>query len=566
MHESVQVVSYVNVVAFVALALLAVWHWHSRRDRAAAWAAASFLALGFVVLAGRAVGQHPHALGLKALQRLTVAALVVFPYLLFRFTVGFRQPSRRLYAFVSAMTSILVLWTFALPHLPGAGERWPAGFVAFAVVFFVHWVVLSVAAARQLWVAARGQPTVARRRMQMLAFAAASITLALLLTSGAGTTSVRALITQLLAAVSAVAFYLGLAPPAIVRFAWRRPEQERIQAAIQDLVTVATAQEEIAARVLRPAAEIVGATAIALRNDEGRMVGSYGTPPDEPPLELALQGGGTLLVWTSAYAPFFGVDEFAVLRTLGALIGIALDRVRLFEEEHQTRLALERANQVKTNFVALAAHELRTPVTTIHGFVQTLHHLADRLDPDQLVELRQTLEQQTTRMARLVEQLLDLSRLDAEAIEIVPQRLRIRERVLDIVGAAAAGRRDAVDVRIPPELEAEVDPNVLERILSNLITNAFRYGEPPVIVSAHQSDRHLRLAVQDHGPGVEAEFVPDLFERFSRSDGSRAAAAGTGLGLAIARSFAIAHKGDLRYEDAEPHGARFQIVLPSHWT
>ena len=86
------------------------------------------------------------------------------------------------------------------------------------------------------------------------------------------------------------------------------------------------------------------------------------------------------------------------------------------------------------NFVALAAHELRTPVTTIHGFVQTLHHLGDRLDDAQQAQLRTALEQQTVRMASLVEQLLDLSRLDAEAVEVRPQRIQSAR-------AAAGGRR-----------------------------------------------------------------------------------------------------------------------------
>ena len=81
-------------------------------------------------------------------------------------------------------------------------------------------------------------------------------------------------------------------------------------------------------------------------------------------------------------------------------------------------------------------------------------------------------------------------------------------------------------------------------------------------VRAEQTDRHFRLTVEDRGVGVAPEFVPGLFERFTRSEGSRATAAGTGLGLAIARSYARAHGGDLVYEDAMPHGACFRLVLP----
>ena len=99
--------------------------------------------------------------------------------------------------------------------------------------------------------------------------------------------------------------------------------------------------------------------------------------------------------------------------------------------------------------------------------------------------------------------------------------------------------------------------------MTNLVTNAFRYGVPPIVVRAERSDNHLRVIVEDRGHGVPAEFVPNLFERFTRSEGTRAAAVGTGLGLAIARSYARAHGGDLVYEDAVPHGARFSVVLPA---
>jgi signal transduction histidine kinase len=344
------------------------------------------------------------------------------------------------------------------------------------------------------------------------------------------------------------------------------------------LLTFAQTQEEVAERVLEPAAAIVGASAIAIRNADGRVVAAWNVPEDRWPglergvvrrdgvrveevLDLEVPGG-SLIVWTSPYAPFFGDEELRLLSTLGALTGLALDRVRLFQAEHETRVALERADEVKTNFIALAAHELRTPMTTIHGFVTTLHHLGGRLDEVRRESVREALLQQTERMSRLVEQLLDLSRLDAEAIEIVPERIDVRTQVEEIVHTAVEDP-SAVEIEMPPGIVAVVDRGVLERIVTNLVTNAFRYGLPPVRVHAEQTDRHFRLSVEDRGRGVAAEFIPDLFERFTRSEGTRASAVGTGLGLAIARSYARAHGGDLVYEDAIPHGARFNLVLPS---
>lgn len=576
MHQAIQAFRYTNLVAFTALAVVALAYWRRRRDRAAMWAAAAFGALGLLELLSL-VPNHPHNVGERAVGRVGVALIVLFPYLLFRFTGTFRQPGRNLANGLFVLTSALIVWTFALPRLPQPNEGWYPGFAAFVALFMVHWTALSVVSATRLWRAGRAQPTVARRRMELLAYASAALTLALLLIIATPRHDYALpLGAQILALTSAAAFLLGLSPPQLFRMLWRTRENERMQEAIASLLTFAETQEEVASRVLEPAAAIVGARAIAIRNAEGRVVATWNVPaewladvgsrtrvpePDSELLDIDVPGG-SLVVWTSPYAPFFGEEELALLRALGALTGLALDRVRLFQAEHDARVALERANEVKTNFIALAAHELRTPMTTIHGFVTTLYALGDRLDDVQREGVRQALVQQTQRMAQLIEQLLDLSRLDADAIDIVPERVRVRAHVEQIV-AAAAPEPEAVEIEVDESTVAVVDRNALERIVSNLVTNALRYGEPPVIVRAEQTDRHFRLSVEDRGRGLRPEFVPDLFERFTRSDGSRAAAVGTGLGLAIARSYARAHGGDLLYEDAHPSGARFQLVLPA---
>jgi signal transduction histidine kinase len=580
-HSAVDVVRWIVVAAYIGLAVVALVTFRRRRDRAAMWAAAAFGSLGLLELLGL-VPNHPGNLPERAVGRLAVCLLVLFPYLLYRFTTAFRDARRDLGTTLFGVTAALLVWTFALPSIPQSGESWPAGFAAYVGVFLVHWTLLSILAAWRLAAAGREQPSVARRRMRLLAFASAAITLAIfLLVASAGTSgSAVRLATDVVAAFAVVAFYLGLAPPPIVRTWWRTPEQRRVQAAITSLLGFAETQEEVAGRVLGPAAALVGARAIAIRNAEGRVVGAWNLPAEgweaferrpetgsgtvfagSELVDLDVPGGTSLAVWTSPYAPFFGEEELDLLRTLGALTGIALDRVRLFQAEHEARVALERANQVKSNFVALAAHELRTPMTTIHGFVATLHHLSDRLDDSQQEELRTILLQQTQRMALLIEQLLDLSRLDADAIRTDPRPLPVRMHVEEIVSAAAP-QPDEVDVEVPEELVVPLDRNALERIVSNLVTNAFRYGRPPVVVRASRTDRHFRLSVDDAGEGVPAEFVPDLFERFTRSDAARSQASGTGLGLTIARSYAHALGGDLLYADAEPHGASFRLVVP----
>jgi signal transduction histidine kinase len=567
LHDLVRALQLLNLVSFVGLACLCVRMWTRRLERAPFWAMLAFSALAFVTLAGRVAPQDPQGLAPVALQRLEIAVLLVFPYLLYRFTTAFDPPSPRMSAFFDAMTVLMVLWTFALPHFPDESEPQSAGFIAYLVGFLVHWTLLSSISAQRLWSAGRGQPSVARMRMRLLSTAAALLTFAIFLVVASGETHFawRA-VTQVLAFVSAVAFALGLAPPRLLRQAWRGPEARRLQEAIVSLMTLATSREQIVARVLAPMADIVGAHSVELRDEQGRVLGRHhaerasGRRVEEIEIDVP---GGSLRVEATPYAPFFGIEELELLRTLAALTAVALDRVRLFIQEHETRLALERANETMTNFVALAAHELRTPLTSIHGFVHTLNHLADRLTEEQKQEVSMTLEQQTARMTLLVEQLLDLSRLDADAVEIAPQRFHVRERIDELVDAAAAGRAAVVDVEVSDELETEADLNAFDRIVTNLITNAFRYGDPPVRVHAERSQRGFRLVVEDRGRGVPSEFVPDLFERFTRSDGARARANGTGLGLAIARSYARAHGGDLVYAPARPHGARFELLLPA---
>ncbi len=549
---------------FVVLAVVALRRWRRRRDRAAGWLALSFFSLGLIVTVGRLVPAHPDGLVQEALQRLDIELLVLFPYLGYRFATAFVPPSRRLQRIVGLLTVGLSIWTFAVPRFPAAGESRPASFLVYVIAFLVHWTLLSVVIVFRLWRAGRDQPSVARNRMRMLSFASAALTVAIIGTAfSTNPHSVASVVVQAIALVSAASFLLGLEPPSLIRAYWRGPEQQRLQEAIRSLMTLATTRAEVAQRVLGPIAGMVGARGAAIYDAEGTLLAQQWVPDDgagEEPVEIQ-EEGVVLHVWTSPYAPFFGEDELRTLGTVAALIGIALDRVRLFEQEHQSRVALERANELMTNFIALAAHELRTPVTTVHGFVQTLNHLGDRLADEQKDELQLALEQQTARMASLVEQLLDLSRLDAEAIAFAPEKLHLRERLLEVVTVAAGARAADVRVDIDGDPLVTVDPSILDHIVTNLVTNALRYGQAPVVVSAAIDDGHVRVFVEDAGPGVAREIEETLFERFTRAGVARDRVPGTGLGLAIARAYARAHSGDLRYERGQP-GARFVVELP----
>jgi signal transduction histidine kinase len=563
MHGLVRIVSDVNTVVFIGLALLMVRAWVDRKDSPTLWAALAFGSLGALVLIGIGAPKAPHGLAEVARQRIEVAFLVVFPYLLYRFAMAFGQRRGRYEPWVALLTLGLVVATFVLPHFPAPGEHRSTLFNVYIAWFLLHWTLLSVVVSVRLWRGGRGQPVFARRRVRTLATASALLTIAIFGVALPGNAaSPTVLAGQLLGTASALAFILALSPPLVVRAAWRRQEQRRVQAAIAQLMG-ATTQQDIVDLILPRISEFVGARAVSLRDGDGNVLGTHGDPSLGGPLEsIAVQmTTGELLIWTTPYTPFFGTDDLAAARTVGEMTLLALDRARLFSQERDARVTLERANRLMTNFVALAAHELRTPVTTITGSAETLRARRDELSVEARNSLVDALAQEGTRMRRLVEQLLDLSRLDAEAIDIAPQALPLRERIDEIVASAAGDRPEAIEVEIDPGLVVEADPSALERIVGNLVTNALRYGATPIVVSAERSDNHLRLRVVDHGPGVADEFVPDLFERFTRQGRAAGGVTGTGLGLAIARAYARAHAGDLLYT-AAPGGASFELVLP----
>ncbi len=245
-----------------------------------------------------------------------------------------------------------------------------------------------------------------------------------------------------------------------------------------------------------------------------------------------------------------------LLACVGVLVATVLEKGLIREE-------MQRLDQAKTQFTALASHELRTPIAAVYGILATLHNIGGRLREEQRVELRATAFQQAERLRRLADQLLDLSRIDAASVRLHPEPTPVRRKLEEIVLLIGEKRAVEVEIDAAPDLEIALDPTAFDRIVSNLLLNALRYGAPPVHIEARRQDTHFRVFVEDAGPGVPAEFVPALFERFTRGGQSaREVAEGSGLGLSIAQAYARAHGGEVLYHDVTPHRARFELVIP----
>ena len=255
-------------------------------------------------------------------------------------------------------------------------------------------------------------------------------------------------------------------------------------------------------------------------------------------------------------------EDLEFLTAIGAVAAVFVDKADQYARVEDALEDLRRVDVAKSEFVSLASHELRTPIAVVHGIASTLHLRGRELDETQLLDLRRLHYDQTTRLVEVAEQLLDLSRVDAGAVRVHLRRFRPRQWLDTELPRLAHDRRDDIEVSVDPEIEIVTDPAGFERIVSNLVLNALRYGRPPVTVRGTLAD-DFRLAVEDCGDGVDPEFAPRMFERFTRAERERAAATrGAGLGLAIAHSFARELGGELTYEDASPSGARFVLSLP----
>jgi len=265
---------------------------------------------------------------------------------------------------------------------------------------------------------------------------------------------------------------------------------------------------------------------------------------------LLVEGRGIGVLHVGTLKPRrFGEDDVELLQLVADRVALAIERARLHEQ-------LVMLDELRANFIAVASHELRTPAASVYGSLATVVERGDALSPELRDQLLRTAYRQGDRLRRLLEQLLDLSQLDARAMRVHPEQLDVQSVVKaiieEVVPEGTPVRLDVVE-----NLAFVADPLVLDRVLSNVLSNAVRYGGPPIVVAAEQRDTHLRLTVDDHGEGVPDELEARLFDRFERG----ADAAGSGLGLAIARTYARAHGGDLVYERLED-GARFELIVP----
>ncbi len=225
---------------------------------------------------------------------------------------------------------------------------------------------------------------------------------------------------------------------------------------------------------------------------------------------------------------------------------------------------LRRLERVRRDFVANVSHELRTPIAVVLGNAETLLDgaLWDAEIAERLVE---AIDRQGKRLAQLVSDLLDLSRIEAGEITLEPEEIAVEEaavRLAEGMRVKLRGRRVSVDVEVPPGAMVEADRRSFEQILVNLLDNAIKYASARVAVRASVGDV-VRITVDDDGPGIPPEHRERVFERFYRVDPGRSReVGGTGLGLAIVRHLAVSMGGSVRVDGSPLGGTRVALELP----
>jgi len=219
----------------------------------------------------------------------------------------------------------------------------------------------------------------------------------------------------------------------------------------------------------------------------------------------------------------------------------------------------KRLEAVRDQFIADAAHELRTPLTTLTGFTELLAD-RERLSPEELDTALGALHRQGARLRSLVNNLLDLTRLQNGGLKVNLAPVPVGPLVEEVLESAPPPDGYSVETVLDEEVVALADRHRLDQILTNLLTNAYRYGGRNIKVATLRDNGSAEVVVADDGSGVPDEFVPQLFEPFTRGDNG-AGVDGSGLGLAIVQMLAQACGGVISYERNEPTGARFVVRL-----
>jgi signal transduction histidine kinase len=579
-----------TALGFVALGVATALEWYRYRGEAQGRLAMSLGALAVVAALGRVqalFGMSSAAVAVIGI--VTILAFLASGYYVLMFRDAFLPLSRRARQAATALLAVsCVIGVADVTLLSRAG---PEIVAAAGAVLILTWVVFAGEPIFRFWYASRNLPSVQKARMRAISFGFAGLVLILVfsLFGGGAVHSPTAIIaTQLIALAMVPVIYVSFAPPALVRSIWRMGEQSELRAAIQDLLIFSPTRQDLAEKALGWAKRMLGADGAFIVDSEGKIMASSGvadsdaleimaarkgTPEigiEQPlggrgaaivaPLHLT-EGSGFLGVTAGPFTPLFGSDEVNQLQGYASAVTAGLERARVTE-----RLAAIERN--KTQFLNLASHELRGPLTVVRGYVSMLEggllgNLNERGRKAMPVISAKVLE-----MNSLIEQMIEAARLEDGALML----RQVDHDLRDIVSGAVDAVRLVVDadhdisLKCPERpVRVHVDGERIKTIVSNLLSNAIKYSPEGGTVECEIVNRGgiARVSVKDEGLGIAKEDMPVLFTRFGRvSTPETDSLPGTGLGLYLGRQLARLHGGEITVDSEPGRGSNFTLYLP----
>jgi signal transduction histidine kinase len=567
-------------VAFSILAIRTALSWLWMPDRRHGYLALALGSLALLVLASPVLGQS------QLLTDIGVILFLLSGYGLVMFRDSFLPLGRTLRRVVTA--SILVAGILGvasqLPVNPAAPHS-PLQSLALMAILAVWIFCMVEPLARFAW-AARGRPAVEHGRLWALSLGYAGLLLLVIIgVSGEILQPGLTLFLDLLALAIVPLLYVAFFPPALVRRFWRQPEEDELRLALHDLLLYSPDRETLAKRALAWAERLVGGDAAFIVDANGSVLAARGIGTADAenvsstrqllksasegqfprrkdsyvivPLDLQT-GRGVMVIVAGRFTPMFGDEELRLLRQYATSITAGLDRVTMSSRIE----ALERA---KSDFLNIASHELRGPMTVIKGYLTMLEAGALGELSAKAQSVLPLLISKSDEINWMVEQMIEASRLEEGRLALKKRRgdiVELTESAIDGVKMLLAGH--PLTVKSPPApIDTEVDPDRFQMVIRNLLSNASKYSATgtDIEVDIQRNGKSATISVTDQGAGISQEDQAQLFSRFVRIE-STEHVKGTGLGLWLSREIARMHGGDLSVTSEVGHGSTFNFTVP----
>jgi signal transduction histidine kinase len=586
MTELLLVLQLAVALAFGALAVRSTASWILQTDRRHGYLALALGPLALVILISPLLDGGGGGAEAQGLTDMTLILFLLSGYALLMFRDSFVPFSGRVRGLIAA--GIVLVGAFGIAvQLPAEPQRPHTLLQSIGLVaVLVAWSLCILEPIVRFWLSAKGRHSVEAARLRALSVGYGGILMVVIIgTIGAGFGPGWTLITDLITLAVLPILYVSFAPPAWLRRMWRAPEEDQLRSALHDLLMYSPDRATLAGRALTWAQRLVGGEGAFVIDSDDSIIAASGLEPEvaakiasehpmlggsklghEPwrnehllavPLQLQ-NGPGAIVIISGRLTPIFGDDELSRLVLYASSISAGLDRVTLYSRIH----ALERA---KSDFLNVASHELRGPMTIIKGYLTMLEagSLGD-LSP-KAASVLPLLISKSDEINWMLEQMVEASRLEEGRLELNKRRgdvVEITDMAIDGVKMLLRGHDVKLDEPAEP-LEAEIDPDRFQMVVRNLLSNAAKYSPAgtDIRVRIMRDDGMASVSVVDQGVGISEEDQANLFTRFGRIPTTQHVQ-GTGLGLWLSREIARMHDGDLTVQSAVGSGSTFVLKVP----